>query len=263
MQVDGLRGRVALVTGGGSGIGEAASRALARAGATVAVVDYRHEAAAGVADSLAAEGCRAIGIVVDVRDEAAIARAVAETTGQFGGLHIVCANAGINGIQAPIEEITGDEWDETLDTNLKGTFLTVKHAIPHLRAAGGGSVIVTSSMNGTRLFSGAGFSAYSTSKAGQLAFTKMAAIELARWDIRVNAILPGSVRTNIRERTYHRNKEQVNWHSSVPERWPPLRGVPADAEDVADLIQFLASDASRHITGADIVIDGAQSLLRG
>lgn len=262
MQVD-VRGRVALVTGGGSGIGRAACLALAAAGARVMVLDYREAAAMEVAASLVTGGCQAIGIAADVRSETEIQGAVAQTVSQFGGLHIVCANAGINGIQAPIEEITSDEWDETLDTNLKGTFLTIKHAIPHLRDAGGGSVIVTSSMNGTRLFSGAGFSAYSTSKAGQAAFTKMAAIELARWDIRVNAILPGSVQTNIRERTFHRNKELVNWHQTTPERWPPLRGVPADAEDIANLITFLASDASRHITGAEIVIDGAQSLLRG
>lgn len=262
MNVD-LQGRVAFVTGGGSGIGKAACWAFTRAGAAVAVVDNRESLASEVADALCADGFLAIGIGADVRSEAEVSRAIAETVQRFGHLHIVCANAGINGMQAPIEDITGDEWDETLDTNLKGTFLTAKFAIPHLRAAGGGSIIVTSSMNGTRLFSGAGFSAYSTSKAGQLAFTKMAAIELARWDIRVNAILPGSVQTNIRERTYHRNKDLVNWHHAVPERWPPLRGVPADPDDVADLMLFLASDASRHITGAEIIIDGAQSLLRG
>lgn len=262
MNVD-LEGRVAFVTGGGSGIGEAACRALAKSGASVAVVDNRESSARDVAESLMQEGFRAIGIGADVRHEGEIASAIAQTVSRFDGLHIVCANAGINGMQAPIEDITGDEWDETLDTNLKGTFLTAKFAIPHLREAGGGTMIVTSSMNGTRMFSGAGFSAYSTSKAGQLAFTRMAAIELARWDIRVNAILPGSVQTNIRDRTYHRNKEQVNWHQTVPERWPPLRGEPADPEDVANLVLFLASDASRHITGAEILIDGAQSLLRG
>lgn len=262
MNVD-LASRVAVVTGGGSGIGEAACWALARAGASVAVIDNREPSAATVADALCHAGFRALGIGADVRREADVSSAIGQAVRHFGGLHIVCANAGINGIQAPIEDITSDEWDQTLDTNLKGTFLVAKFAIPHLREAGGGSMIVTSSMNGTRLFSGAGFSAYSTSKAGQLAFTKMAAIELARWDIRVNAILPGSVRTNIQHSTYHRNKERVNWHQGTPERWPPLRGVPADPGDVANLILFLASDASRHITGAEIMIDGGQSLLRG
>ena len=258
-----LTGRVAVVTGGGSGIGEAACRTLASAGAAVGVIDNREEAAVRVAGEITAAGGRAVGLAADVRDETALAAAITGTAAAYGGLHIVFANAGINGIQAPIEDITGEEWDTTLGINLKGTFLTVKHAIPLLRSQGGGSIIITASMNGTRQFSSAGFAAYSTSKAGQAAFTKMAAIELARWDIRVNAILPGSTRTSIQERTNQRNKQAVNWHPTVPERWPPLRGVPADASDVADLVLFLASDASRHITGAEVVIDGGQSLLRG
>jgi NAD(P)-dependent dehydrogenase (short-subunit alcohol dehydrogenase family) len=258
-----LHGRAALVTGGGSGIGEAACRALAGAGASVAVVDLRLDAAARVASAIRAEGGTALALAADVADERAVAEAVARTVERFGGLHVVFANAGINGMQAPIEELTLDEWRATLDTNLTGTFLAVKHAIPHLRAAGGGSVIVTASVNGTRLYSNPGYAAYSTSKAGQVAFAKTAAIELARWEIRVNAILPGSVRTNIRESTYRRNVERVSWRTEQPTRWPPLRGVPAEAQDVADLVLFLASDASRHITGAEIVLDGAASLLRG
>jgi NAD(P)-dependent dehydrogenase (short-subunit alcohol dehydrogenase family) len=252
-----------LVTGGGSGIGAAACLALGRAGAAVAVVDYRRDAADETAEQLTREGSSAFAVAADVTDEGTVADATAQTVEQFGGLHVVCANAGINGMQTPIEEMSIDEWCETLDTNLTGTFLTVKHAIPHLRQAGGGSIIVTSSMNGNRLFSAPGFAAYSTSKAGQVAFTKMAAIELARWDIRVNTILPGSVRTNIQERTYRRNRDRVDWGVQPPDRWPPLRGTPADAADAADLIHFLASDASRHITGAEIVIDGGQSLLKG
>jgi NAD(P)-dependent dehydrogenase (short-subunit alcohol dehydrogenase family) len=258
-----LGGKIALVTGGGSGIGASACEAFARAGASVAVADLRDEAARATVARIAAGGGRAVALAADVTDEAAIGAAVARTVEVFGGLHVVFANAGINGMQAPIEELTLEEWRATLETNLTGTFLTVKYAIPHLRAAGGGSVIVTASVNGTRMFSLPGYAAYSTSKSGQVAFAKMAAIELARWDIRVNAILPGGVRTNIRERTYRRNRERVDWGVKLPERFPPLRGQPASADEVADLALFLASDASRHITGAEIVIDGAQSLLRG
>ena len=258
-----LEGRTALVTGGGSGIGEAACLALAEAGAAVAVLDLRADAAEAVVRRIAEAGGRALALAADVADEAAVEAAVARTVAELGGLHVVFANAGINGMQAPVEELTLDEWQATLGANLTGTFLTVKHAIPRLREAGGGSIVVTASINGNRTFSLPGYAAYSTSKAGQVAFAKMAAIELARWDIRVNAILPGGVRTNIAERTYRRNVDRVRWDVPNPSRWPPLRGQNADPSDVADLVLFLASDASRHITGTEIVIDAAASLLRG
>jgi NAD(P)-dependent dehydrogenase (short-subunit alcohol dehydrogenase family) len=258
-----LDGKVALVTGGGSGIGEAACRALAGAGAAVAVVDVRREPAEAVAEAIRAEGGRALAAIADVRDEAQVAAAVAQTVEAFGGLHAVFANAGINGMQCPIEEMTLDEWHATMDTNLTGTFLTVKHSIPRLRASGGGSIIITASINGNTLFSLPGYSCYSTSKGGQVVFAKMAALELARWDIRVNAILPGGVRTNIGERTYRRNLEQVRWEVQMPDHFPPLYSRPADPSEVGDLVLFLASDKSRYITGAEIVIDAAVSLLRG
>ena len=258
-----LADRVALVTGGGSGIGEGACRALAKEGAAVAVVDLRGSAAETVAASIREAGGKAIAFEADVANEAAVQAAVSGTVEQFGGLHVVFANAGINGMQTPIEEMTLDEWNATMNTNLTGTFLTVKHAIPHLRAAGGGSIVITASVNGTRTFSLPGYSCYSTSKAGQLAFGKMAALELARWDIRVNVIIPGGVRTNIRERTYRRNLEPVTYDIKMPERFPPLYGRPASTDEVANLVVFLASDESRYITGTEVVIDAAASLLRG
>lgn len=258
-----LANRVALVTGGGSGIGAATCRRFAREGASVAVVDLRADPAAAVAAEIAAAGGTAVPLTADVRDEAAVAAAVNETAQRFGGLHAVFANAGINGMQCPIEEMTLEEWRATVDTNLTGTFLTVKHAIPHLRASGGGAVVITASVNGNRLFSAAGYAAYSSSKAGQAAFGRMAAQELARWDIRVNTIIPGAIRTNIQERTYQRNLDRVRWEMKMPERFPPLYGRSGTADEVADLVTFLVSDESRYVSGTEVVIDAGMTLLRG
>lgn len=258
-----LAGRVAVVTGGGSGIGEAASIALAEAGAAVAVVDVRPEPAKAVAERITAAGGKAIALTADVSDEEAVSAAITQAATTLGGLNIVFANAGINGMQTPIDEMTLEEWNATIGPNLTGVFLTVKHSIPHLRDGGGGSIIITASVNGNTLFSLPGYSAYSTSKAGAVAFTKMAALELARWEIRVNAVLPGPIQTNIAERTYRRNLDRVDYKFQPPEKWPPLRGAPAAASEVADVVLFLASDASKFMTGAQLLIDGGTSLWRG
>jgi NAD(P)-dependent dehydrogenase (short-subunit alcohol dehydrogenase family) len=258
-----LTGKVALVTGGGSGIGAATCRTLAEAGAAVAVLDLRLAPAEAVAEAITAAGGRAIPIAADVTDEAAVSAAIARTVAEFGSLQIVFANAGINGMQTPIEEMTLAEWHATIDTNLTGTFLAVKHSIPHLRAAGGGAIVVTASVNGVRQFSLPGYSAYSASKAGQTTFARMAAAELARWDIRVNTIIPGAIRTNINERTYRRNLDAVRYDMKMPEKFPPLGGRAADPAEVADLVLYLVSDASRYITGTEVVIDAGSTLLRG
>jgi NAD(P)-dependent dehydrogenase (short-subunit alcohol dehydrogenase family) len=257
-----LDGKVALVTGGGSGIGEAAAQVFAEAGAAVAVVDRRPAAAENVAQAIQAKGGKALPFAADVSREDEVRAAVVGTVEQLGGLHVVFANAGINGMQTAIEEMTLEEWHQTMDTNLTGTFLTVKHAIPHLRAAGGGSVIITASVNGNTIFSLPGYSCYSTSKAGQVAFARMAAGELARWGIRVNAILPGGVRTNIGESTFRRNIERVTYDVTFSKPFPPLRGGPASPAEIANLVLFLASDLSVNITGGTYLIDGGVSLLR-
>jgi NAD(P)-dependent dehydrogenase (short-subunit alcohol dehydrogenase family) len=260
--MDTLANTVALVTGGGSGIGRAACGLFARARAAVAVVDLRAEAAQTVADQITADGGRAIALVADVSDEAAIAGAIAEAHERLGGLHTVFANAGINGMRAPIDELTLEEWHATMNTNLTSTFLTVKHAIPLLRAGGGGSIIITASLNGTELFSLPGYAAYSTSKAGQVAFGRMAAFECARWNIRVNMIMPGSINTNIDERTYQRNLDRIPYPITMPLHFPPLHGRRGEPDEIAQLALFLASDASRYITGAVIPADAAFSLAR-
>jgi NAD(P)-dependent dehydrogenase (short-subunit alcohol dehydrogenase family) len=166
-------------------------------------------------------------------------------------------------VWAPIDELAPEEWDETLKINLKGTFLTVKYAAPALKKQGG-SVIITSSVNGTRMFSNTGATAYACSKAAQVAFTKMVALELAKHKIRVNVICPGAIETSINENTDARHLERAREPVEFPKGQIPLtRGEPGTAEQVAELVLFLASSASSHISGTEVWIDGTQSLLQG
>lgn len=255
-----LTNQVALITGAGSGIGAGTARVMAGAGARVAVVDARADAAERVASAIRRSGGTARAIAADVTDEDQVRAAVDAAVEEFGSINIVHANAGINGVLAPIEEITLTEWHATIDVNLTGTFLIVKHTIPHLRDAGGGAIITTASLHGTALFSMAGYSTYGASKAGQLGFTKMAAAELARWKIRVNAILPGGVATNISQGTRARNLEGITWDVTRPQPFPPLTERESTPEEIGRVALFLASDAGRQITGSAIYCDGGTAL---
>ena len=258
-----LEGKVALITGAGSGIGKAAALLLAREGARVAALGRTADEIEQTAAEIRKAGGEAIPVVADIAKPEDMQRAVQQTVEKWGRLDIVFANAGINGVWAPLEELTPEDWDNTLNTNLKGTFLTVKYAVPHLKRQGG-SVIITASVNGTRIFSNTGATAYSCSKAGQVAFTQMAALELAPHQVRVNVICPGAIETEISENTQQRNLEHVRIPVEYPEGSQPLTGgKPGSADEVAQLVLFLASDASKHITGTPIWIDGAESLLRG
>jgi NAD(P)-dependent dehydrogenase (short-subunit alcohol dehydrogenase family) len=258
-----LQGRVALVTGAGAGIGEAAAKRLAAEGAKIGVLSRTKDEVEVVANGINWNGGEALPLIADISDPQAVENAYRQIIERWGRLDIVFANAGINGVWASIEELTPDEWDQTLDINLKGTFLTIKYAVPHMKTRGG-SIIVTSSVNGTRMFSNTGASAYSTSKAGQVAFTKMVALELAKHRIRVNVICPGAIETQIDHNTERRELEKVQEPVEFPEGQIPLTdGTPGSAMDVAELVLFLASDRARHISGTEMWIDGAQSLLQG
>ena len=258
-----LKDRVAFVTGGSSGIGKACAMMYAANGAKVAVVGHTPEDVEQAVKEIERAGGVAMGLTIDVADAGQVEHAVNATAQRFGRLDIVVANAGINGVWTPIEELTPEEWDKTINTNLRGSFLTIKYSVPHLKKNGGGSVIVVSSVNGTRIFSNTGATAYSTSKAGQLAMAQMLALELAKSHIRVNVICPGSVETNIGDSTTQRHTDRIKIKTDIEDPIPLSDNEPADAEQVAQLALFLASDASRHITGTPIWIDGAQSLLQG
>jgi NAD(P)-dependent dehydrogenase (short-subunit alcohol dehydrogenase family) len=258
-----VRGKVALITGAGSGLGEATAKLLAREGAKVAALGRTQDEVQKIADEINAQGGEAIPVVADISDPDAMQRAVQQTVDRWGRLDIVFANAGINGVWAPLEDLTPDDWRKTIDINLNGTFYTVKYAVPFLKRQGG-SVIITSSVNGTRMFSNTGASAYASTKAAQVAFGKMIALELAKHRIRVNIICPGAIESKIDQNTERRNVEQEKEPVEFPEGEIPLTdGAPGKAEDVADLVLFLASDNSKHISGTEIWIDGAQSLLQG
>ena len=256
-----LDGKVAFITGAASGIGAGAARRFAEEGAQVVLADVQTEQGKRLRDELSISDRQALYVTCDVSDADSVKRAIDATVEGFGRLDIVFANAGINGVWTPIDELQPDEWDRTLDVKLTGTYLTVHFAVPHLKRAGSGSIIITSSVNGTRTFSNPGASAYSTSKAGQIAFMKMVALELGRHNIRCNAICPGFIDTNIQQRTEQRNIEQIGITIELPQGNPAVDQGRGDIFEVADTCLFLASDMSRHVSGVAIYVDGGASLL--
>jgi NAD(P)-dependent dehydrogenase (short-subunit alcohol dehydrogenase family) len=258
-----LDNKVALVTGGGSGIGAAAAKLFAAEGAKVGILGRTEEKLEEILEEIRRNGGTAEAIQGDVSDYGDMERAVGELVERWGRLDVVFANAGVNGVWAPIDELAAEEWDKTIAINLSGTFYTIKAAVPHLKERGG-SVIVTSSVNGTRMFSNSGASAYATTKAGQVALTQMLALELAKYRIRVNAVCPGAITTEIEESTEKRDLDKAREPVEYPEGKIPLTdGKPGSAEQVAKLVLFLASDDSSHVTGTPVWIDGGQSLMQG
>jgi NAD(P)-dependent dehydrogenase (short-subunit alcohol dehydrogenase family) len=255
-----LENRVALVTGAGTGIGAAAAISLAQAGANVVLASRTPDEIEAGAATIEGLGRKALPFPADIADDGDTKRLFAAIKRKFKRLDIVIANAGINGVWAPIDELKPKEWDETIRVNLRGTYLTLHHAVPLMGK--GGSIVITASINGTRTFTSAGASAYSVTKAGQLALGQMLALELAPRGIRVNVVCPGAITTEIDDNTRKRATARAKVPAKYPKGTVPLtKGVSGTAQDVADLIVFLAGERSRHITGTPVWIDGAQSLL--
>ncbi len=255
-----LSNKVALITGDGSGIGRSAAIQLAKHGAAVALLGRTLDELEKTADQI--DGKTLI-LEADITHELAMQEAVQKLIKTWDRLDIVVANAGVNGVWAPIEDLQPAEFKQTVDINLCGTYNTLYVTAPYLKKQGG-AIVVTASVNGTRIFSNTGATAYSATKAAQVAMTKMLALELAKHKVRANVICPGAIDTSIEESTMRENLEQAQEPVAYPEgRIPLTDGAPGSTEQVAQLIHFLVSDMSSHITGSEMWIDGAESLLQG
>jgi len=257
-----LEGKVALVTGAASGIGRATALRFAREGACVGLLDVNPDTLDEATAEVDAVGPGGLSLLADLRDPAAMNAAVEQLVERFGRLDILFANAGIAGLWAPVEDITPDEFDRLINVNVKGTFLSVQAALPALRAQGG-SIVITSSVTGTHMYSDSGASVYGTTRAAVLAFGKMLAFELAQDRIRVNIVCPGGVTTNILDHITYRNLEKLPSKIEHTGDVPLTDGEAATPDQIASVVLFLVSDMASYVTGEVVVVDGAVSILRG
>lgn len=245
-----LTGKVAIITGGASGMGRAASLLFAQSGANVVVADLNDSEGNEVAALASESGNQAVFQHTDVSSEADIEALIARATDTFGGLDILFNNAGIGGAIGPLEDVSVEDWDRTQAVCLRGVFLGMKHAAAPMRAAGGGSIISTSSTGG--LEGATGLFSYSAAKAAVAHLTRCAALEFANDRIRVNCIAPGGISTPILFGINGSDQAQVEANL---ERFQPYPRA-GQPQDIANAALFLASDASEFITGHTLVVDG-------
>ncbi|TGQ11509.1 MULTISPECIES: 3-oxoacyl-ACP reductase FabG [unclassified Mesorhizobium] len=242
-----LKGRSVVVTGGSKGIGKGIARVFALSGAKVAIV-ARHP---DQAEAAAAEiGHGAFGVVGDVTALASIESALAVAAARNGRIDVLCANAGIFP-QARLEDMTSQQWDEVVDTNLKGTFHAVKAAVPYLKTSDQGRIVLTSSITGP-ITGFPGWSHYGATKAGQLGFMRTACIELAKYSITINAVMPGNIVT---EGLAGLGEDyQKTMAASIP-----LKRL-GTVEDIGYAALYFASKEAGYVTGQTIIVDGGQIL---
>ena len=242
-----LAGKSIVITGASKGIGKGIARVFAEQGAKVLVVARHLDQAEEAAREL---GSGASAVAADVRNLAELETMARTAAERHGGIDVLCANAGVFP-QAKIETMTAEQWDEVLGTNLKGTFLSVKACLPYLKESGAGRVVLTSSITGP-VTGFPGWTHYGASKSGQLGFLKTAAIELARYGITVNAVMPGNI---ITEGLAGLGEE---YHKTMAASIPLKRLGTVD--DIGYAALFLASKEAGYITGQTIVVDGGQIL---
>jgi 3-oxoacyl-[acyl-carrier protein] reductase len=245
-----IEGRSVIVTGASKGIGKGIARVLSAKGARVLVVARNIGPAEATANEIRAAGGKASALAADVSSWPDAQRIAAEATAQFGGIDILCANAGIFPA-AKLHELTPEAWDEVLGTNLKGTFLTIKACLPAMKARRKGRIVVTSSITGP-VTGYPGWTHYGASKAGQLGFMHTAAIELAPYNITINAVMPGNIKTEGLDGLGSEYLGQMT--ASIPMK--RLGSV----EDIAYAALFFASDEAAYITGQTLIVDGGQVL---
>lgn len=244
-----LTGRTALVTGAGSGIGEAIASAFADAGANVVCADILPEAAANIAAAIGKRGGQAIAAACDVSSSAQAAAVCALAAKTFGGLNILVSSAAVLAGDGPVTEVDESNWKRSFDVNVTGAFLMAKHAIPVIAASGGGSIIHIASV--LAHVGAAGRSAYCAQKGALLLMTKAMAIDHGKDRIRVNSISPGPIAT---ER--YMKKFGLRSPADAPRAADTVLGRIGEPRDVAAAAVFLASDASAFITGTDLLVDG-------
>lgn len=246
-----LRGKVALITGGASGIGRATALLFAREGAAVSVVDLDEVGGQAVAHKIVNEGGRAIFVPCDVSQAADCQRAIQQTVEKLGGLDILFNNAGIIR-RASVLETSEEEWDRVMAVNVKSIFLLTKYAIPIMAQVGGGVIINTAS--GWGLVGGHKAAAYCASKGAVVLLTKAMALDHGEQNIRVNCICPGDTDTPmLRDEAQQLGKSDEQFLAEAAER--PLQRI-GNPEDIAQAALYLASDASSFVTGTALVVDG-------
>lgn len=245
-----LEGKIAIITGAGSGIGRATAQRFAMEGARLVIGDMSE----GVFETATSIGDAAVAMQMDAGNEADVEKLVATAVDRFGGLDIAYANAGISGGLTGILDHTVEEWETILRVNLIGPFLVIKHAAPVMMKAGKGSIICTASVAGIR--SGAGCPAYSASKAGVINLIKTSAQQMSGTGVRVNAICPGLIQTGMTQRAFDYAEEKGV--TDKIGRLNPLRRAGQPSE-IANMALFLASDEASYVNGQAIAVDGGLS----
>ncbi|MCB2426805.1 3-oxoacyl-ACP reductase FabG [Methylophaga pinxianii] len=245
-----IQDKTVIVTGGSKGIGKGIASVFARQGANVMIAARGETAAKETVDEINAAGGTAKYYLCDVADWEQVQALVEHTENTFGPVDILCANAGTFP-QKKIVDLSPKEWDDIMSTNLKSTFLCVKACIPHFEKLGKGRVVITSSITGP-ITGYPGWAHYGATKAGQLGFMKTAAMELARYNTTINAVMPGNIVT---EGLASLGEDYLNSMAAAI----PLKRLGA-VEDIANAALFFASDEAAYITGQQMVIDGGQTL---